>query len=206
MKWSRSAVSDSLQPHGQQPTRLRCPWDFPGKNTGVGCHFLLQGIFPTQDRTRVSCIADRRFTIWATREALVTRAKARGKKVQNTWGTSKKQKNCQKENSFSEDGNKTDQLELKHKHPAWTPKWMTEFKFFRTPELQVSAKNPGDHAVFQGRHVQQSRRVEPGYRYLLVHWQQGSARILSSASHTPCGPGPVYLPAGLLPSSASYED
>ena len=29
-------------------TRLLCPWDFPGKNTGVGCHFLLQGIFPTQ--------------------------------------------------------------------------------------------------------------------------------------------------------------
>ena len=36
------------QPHGLQPTRLLCPWDFPGKNTGVGCHFLLQGIFPTQ--------------------------------------------------------------------------------------------------------------------------------------------------------------
>ena len=30
------------------PTRLLCPWDFPGKNTGVGCCFLLQGIFPTQ--------------------------------------------------------------------------------------------------------------------------------------------------------------
>ena len=30
------------------PTRLFCPWDFPGKNTGVGCHLLLQGIFPTQ--------------------------------------------------------------------------------------------------------------------------------------------------------------
>ena len=29
-------------------TRFLCPWDFPGKNTGVGCHFLLQGIFPTQ--------------------------------------------------------------------------------------------------------------------------------------------------------------
>ena len=28
--------------------RLLCPWDFPGKDTGVGCHFLLQGIFPTQ--------------------------------------------------------------------------------------------------------------------------------------------------------------
>ena len=31
-----------------QPTRLLCPWDFSGKDTGVGCHFLLQGIFPTQ--------------------------------------------------------------------------------------------------------------------------------------------------------------
>ena len=31
-----------------QPTRLLCPWDSPGKNTGVGCHSLLQGIFPTQ--------------------------------------------------------------------------------------------------------------------------------------------------------------
>ena len=31
-----------------QPARLLCPWDFPGKNAGVGCHSLLQGIFPTQ--------------------------------------------------------------------------------------------------------------------------------------------------------------
>ena len=37
-----------LQPHGLKPTRLLCPWDFPGKNTGVGWHFLLQGFFPTQ--------------------------------------------------------------------------------------------------------------------------------------------------------------
>ena len=37
-----SVVSDSVQPHRRQPTRLRHPWDFPGKNTGVGCHFLLQ--------------------------------------------------------------------------------------------------------------------------------------------------------------------
>ena len=41
-------VSDSLRPRGQEPTRLLRPWDSPGKNTGVGCHFLLQGIFPTQ--------------------------------------------------------------------------------------------------------------------------------------------------------------
>ena len=38
-----------LQPHGLQPTRFLCPWDFPAKNTGVDCHFLLQGIFLTQD-------------------------------------------------------------------------------------------------------------------------------------------------------------
>ena len=36
-----SIVSDSLWLHGLQPTRLLCPWNFPGKNTGVGCHFLL---------------------------------------------------------------------------------------------------------------------------------------------------------------------
>ena len=35
-------MSDPAQPHRQQPTRLRRPWDSPGKNTGVGCHFLLQ--------------------------------------------------------------------------------------------------------------------------------------------------------------------
>ena len=34
-------MSDSSRPHGLQPTRLLCPWDFPGKSTGVGCHYLL---------------------------------------------------------------------------------------------------------------------------------------------------------------------
>ena len=38
----------TLRPHGLSPTRLLCPWDFPGNNTGEGCHFLLQGIFLTQ--------------------------------------------------------------------------------------------------------------------------------------------------------------
>ena len=37
-----------LEPHGLQLTRLLCLWDSPGKNTGMGCHFLLQQIFPTQ--------------------------------------------------------------------------------------------------------------------------------------------------------------
>ena len=45
---SCSVVSDSLQSHGLYSTRLLYPWDSPGKNTGVGCHFLLQGIFLTQ--------------------------------------------------------------------------------------------------------------------------------------------------------------
>ena len=45
---SHLVVSDSFRPHGLQPTRLLYPWDSPGKNTGVGCHFLLQQIFPTQ--------------------------------------------------------------------------------------------------------------------------------------------------------------
>src|SRR5574337_37212 len=37
-----SVVSDSVRPHRWQPTRLPHPWDSPDKNTGVGCHFLLQ--------------------------------------------------------------------------------------------------------------------------------------------------------------------
>ena len=44
---SRSVMPDSSQPHGlQDPTRLLCPWDFPGKNTGLGSHSLLRGDLP----------------------------------------------------------------------------------------------------------------------------------------------------------------
>ena len=60
-------MSDSLQPHGLQPTRFLCPWDFPGKNTGVGCHFLLRGIFLAQGLTPGLLHADR-VTMWVTRE------------------------------------------------------------------------------------------------------------------------------------------
>ena len=45
---SLSVMSYSLWPHGLEPARLLCPWNSLGKNTGVGCHSLLQGIFPTQ--------------------------------------------------------------------------------------------------------------------------------------------------------------
>ena len=44
-----SVASDSLRLHGLRPTSLLCLWDSPGKNIGVGCHALLQGIFPTQE-------------------------------------------------------------------------------------------------------------------------------------------------------------
>ena len=43
-----SVMPNLLQPHGLWPARLLCPWDSPGKDTGMGCHFLLQGIFPIQ--------------------------------------------------------------------------------------------------------------------------------------------------------------
>ena len=43
-----SVVSDSLRCYRLQPSRLPCPWDSPSKNTGVGCHALLQGVFLTQ--------------------------------------------------------------------------------------------------------------------------------------------------------------
>ena len=45
---SHSVGSNSLQPHGLQPTRLFCQWDFPDKNTRMGCHLPLQAIFLTQ--------------------------------------------------------------------------------------------------------------------------------------------------------------
>ena len=46
---SSSVTSDSLWPHGLESARLFCPWDSPGKNTGVECHFLLQRVFLTQE-------------------------------------------------------------------------------------------------------------------------------------------------------------
>ena len=62
---SCSVVSDSLWPH--EPARLLCPWNSAGKNTGVGSHCLLQGIFWSRDWTWVFCTAGRFFTVWATR-------------------------------------------------------------------------------------------------------------------------------------------
>ena len=50
-------MSDSVRPHRRQPTRLRRPWDSPGKNNGVGCHFLLQCmIVKSESEVAQSCL------------------------------------------------------------------------------------------------------------------------------------------------------
>ena len=53
-KWGRSVVSDPQRPRGLRPTRLLCPWDFPGKSTGVGCHRLLQRYYLACDKYSVN--------------------------------------------------------------------------------------------------------------------------------------------------------
>ena len=55
-------MSDPVRPHRQQPIGLLCPWDSPGKNAGVGCHFLLQS--EVQDRIQSSLVA--KYNLWHT--------------------------------------------------------------------------------------------------------------------------------------------
>ena len=67
-----SVMSNSLQPHGLQAAKILFPWDFSGKNTGTGCHFLLQGIFLTQgSNPHLMCLLHCRQIVyhWAIREA-----------------------------------------------------------------------------------------------------------------------------------------
>ena len=66
---SSSVVSNSLWPRGLQPTRLLCPWDSLGKNTGVAVPFFRRSSL-SRDLTQVSCTAGRFFTVWTTREAV----------------------------------------------------------------------------------------------------------------------------------------
>ena len=67
VKSNRSVVSDFLRPHELQPTTLLHPWNFQGKSTGVGCRFLLQGIFLSQGSNEGLPHCGH-FTVWATRE------------------------------------------------------------------------------------------------------------------------------------------
>ena len=60
---SRSVMSNSMRPHGLQPSRLLCPWDSPDKDTAVGCHFLHQGNLPDLEIKPTSpALAGRFFT------------------------------------------------------------------------------------------------------------------------------------------------
>ena len=68
-----SVMPDSLWPFGLYPTRLLCPWDFPGKNTGVGCLQVSssRGFSWPSNQTRISCVScieDRFFTCWVIRD------------------------------------------------------------------------------------------------------------------------------------------
>ena len=58
-----------MTPLDYTPPGSSCPWNSPGKNTGVGCHSLLQWVIPTQGSNQGLPIAGRCFTSWATREA-----------------------------------------------------------------------------------------------------------------------------------------
>ena len=64
----------TLRCYGPWPARFLCPWDSPGKNPGVGCHFLLQGIFPTYvSNPHLPCILSGRFfTAESSRKPLMT--------------------------------------------------------------------------------------------------------------------------------------
>ena len=69
-----SVMSNSLRPFRLWPAKLLCPWDSPGKNTVVGCHALLQRIFPTQQQNCVfcdSCISGGFFTAKPLGQVLV---------------------------------------------------------------------------------------------------------------------------------------
>ena len=63
-----SVLFDSSWPHGLKPARLLCPWDFPGKNTGVGCCTLLLGIFLTQGLNTAVLYCRWILYCWATGE------------------------------------------------------------------------------------------------------------------------------------------
>ena len=86
-------MSNSCDPMDCYPTRLLCPWDFPGKNTGVGCHVLLRVSFWPRDWTLISYTAGRFFTNWAIMEALkriVGNCYKTDARFKNIWNASEK--------------------------------------------------------------------------------------------------------------------
>ena len=72
---------DFLQPHGLEPIRPLCLWNFPGKYTGVGCHFHLRGIILTQGLNMCLLHCWSFLYYWATWEALVINKRGKKKDI-----------------------------------------------------------------------------------------------------------------------------
>ena len=73
-------MSDSVWPHRRPPTRLPRPWDSPGKNTGVGCHFLLQHIHGYVYITEsLCCTPETNTTLWINYTSIKTERKKKEK-------------------------------------------------------------------------------------------------------------------------------
>ena len=63
-------MPDSVRPHRRQPTRLPHPWDSPGKNTGVGCHFLLVRNLPQHNKDHIKQILNKYHSQWWNTESI----------------------------------------------------------------------------------------------------------------------------------------
>ena len=97
--FSHYIMTDSLVPHGLQPTRLLCPWDFPDKKTGVSFHFLSTGSSWPRDSTFVSspALAGRFFIAWEAPKAFLLF----GKFVNSSLGGSDKREwSCYTEHNY----------------------------------------------------------------------------------------------------------
>ena len=166
----------------RKPTRLLRPWDFPGKNTGVGSISFSRWSSWPRDRTRVSCIAGRHFTIWApspTRPVL--RLHFTGEKVEA----------CRKASSFTWQHTAVTYLSQSSKLGHWCQS-LCIFYAASPGAVWEEFHGPcprgfpsGNSTVFSGEvqadsSLSWANRVFPGNKlFLLTHW----ARLLRTPSH-----------------------
>ena len=146
--WVASVVSNSVRPHRQQPTRLHCPWGSPGKNTGVGCHFLLQCMkVKSESEVAQSCptlsdpmdcslpgssirgISQERVLEWG--------AIAFSRWVKQSWSKKKKRQSCVSIKLYK--GRWHDRMDLAHKPEfadPWDKTWMSLQNRLKMPNLR----------------------------------------------------------------------
>ena len=133
--------------HGLQPSRLVCPWNFPGKNTGVGSHSFLQVSSWPRDWTQVSCTEARFFIVWITRDTHNTRDGCyfllQG--IFPTWGT-----------DLSLLHRQADSLSLSHQESLWV--------------LQCGRNHSGEMGNYESaaeRRHPASRRMRKDFRFVV---------------------------------------